>query len=88
MNEKEANHPAHPMDRTANWFHSWGLVHSGPSFGGREEMIRENQNHTLKSKRDSDTLGKYLLEQSCKDSFVQIHNPLYSLCYVINGGSK
>jgi hypothetical protein len=19
MNEKEANHPAHPMDRTANW---------------------------------------------------------------------
>jgi hypothetical protein len=34
------NHPAHPMDRTANWCSHGGLVHSGlgqvPSFWGLE----------------------------------------------------
>jgi len=28
VNEKEANHPGHPMDRTANWCSHGGLVHS------------------------------------------------------------
>jgi hypothetical protein len=30
VNEKEAIHPAHPMDRTANWCSHGGLVHNRP----------------------------------------------------------
>jgi hypothetical protein len=29
VNEKEANHPAHPIDKTANWCSHGGLVHCG-----------------------------------------------------------
>jgi hypothetical protein len=34
VNEKEVNHPAHPMDRTANWCSHGGLVHSSRFFQG------------------------------------------------------
>jgi hypothetical protein len=33
VNEKELNHPAHLMDRTANWCSHGGLVHSGLTEG-------------------------------------------------------
>jgi hypothetical protein len=35
VNEKEANHPAHPMDRTAHWFSQGGWF----TLAGSEHMI-------------------------------------------------
>jgi hypothetical protein len=61
VNEKEVNHPTHPMDRTAN-VQSLGLVHSGPTqvqtlngvdrilFTGHKQIDTKATNETTKAR--------------------------------------
>jgi hypothetical protein len=42
MNEKEANHPAHPMDRTANWCSHGGWFTLAGIYLGYSEWGKAN----------------------------------------------